>query len=156
MVFQRQELLHKRDTKMIDITPAIIASFRLAQPAFTNDVTWPDETVTTALCEGDVETGGKGWGTFEDVCTNFKRRGMYLYAAHYLAITYPKGASDSSQVGSSAKYATQSKTVGDESISFANGGANNLTAGDGWLASTSFGQQWLRLRKRAGMGARAV
>ena len=140
----------------IDITPEIITSFRLAQPGFTDVVTWPDTVVETALCEGDVETGGKGWGGFEDICSNFKRRGMYLFAAHYLVATYPKGASDSSQVGGSAKYATQSKSVGDESIAFANGGANNLTAGDGWLSSTSFGQQWLRLRRRAGMGARAV
>ena len=109
-----------------------------------------------ALCEGDVETGGKGWGAFEDVCTNFKLRGMYLYAAHYLAATYPKGASDASLVGASAKFAVQSKTVGDESISFANGKANDLSVGDGWVASTSFGQQWLRLRRRAGTAARAV
>ena len=140
----------------VEITPAIIVSFRLAQPAFTDPIKWPDEVVTMALCEGDVETGGKGWGAFEDICTNFKRRGMYLFTAHYLAVTYPKGATDSSQVGGSAKYATQSKTVGDESISFANGKANELSVGDGWLASTSFGQQWLRLRRRAGMGARAV
>lgn len=140
----------------VEITPAIITSFRLAQPAFTNDITWPDVVVEMALCEGDVETGGKGWGGFEDICTNFKRRGMYLFAAHYLAVTYPKGACDASMVGSSAKFAVQSKTVGDESISFANGGANMLTAGDGWLASTSFGQQWMRLRRRAGTAARAV
>ena len=141
---------------IVEITPEIIASFRLAQPAFTDVVKWPEEVVEMALCEGDVETGGKGWGAFEDVCTNFKRRGMYLFAAHYLAATYPKGATDSSQIGGSAKFATQSKTVGDESISFANGKANELSVGDGWLASTSFGQQWLRLRRRAGAGARAV
>ena len=140
----------------VEITPAIIAGFRLVQPAFTNDVTWPDSIIEMALYDGDIETGGKGWGAFENVRANFKRRGMYLYASHYLAITYPKGARDMSQVGSSAKYATQSKTVGDESISFANGKANELSVGDGWLASTSFGQQWLRLRKRAGMGARVV
>ena len=140
----------------VEITPAIIQSFRDAQPAFPDNVKWPDDVVTTALCEGDVETGGKGWGAFEDICTNFKRRGMYLFAAHYLAATYPQGATDSSNVGAGAKFATQSKTVGDESISFANGKANELSVGDGWLASTSFGQQWLRLRRRAGMGARAV
>ena len=140
----------------VEITPTIITSFRTAQPAFTDVVKWPDAVVTMALCEGDVETGGAGWGAFVDVCTNFKLRGMYLFAAHYLAATYPRGATDSSQVGGSAKYATQSKTVGDESISFANGKANELSVGDGWLASTSFGQQWLRLRRRAGMGARAV
>lgn len=140
----------------IEITDEIITSFRTNQPAFTDNVVWPDAVVTSALCEGDAETGGRGWGAFENLCSNFKLRGMFLYAAHYLAITYPKGATDSSMVGSSAKYATQSKTVGDESISFANGGANNLSAGDGWLASTSFGQQWLRLRRRAGSAARAV
>ena len=140
----------------VESTPAIIQSFRDAQPAFTDNIKWPDTIVEMALCEGDVETSGKGWGGFEDVCTNFKRRGMYLFAAHYLAATYPRGATDSSQVGGSAKYATQSKTVGDESISFTNGKANELSVGDGWVASTSFGQQWLRLRRRAGMGARVV
>ena len=140
----------------IEITDEIITSFRTNQPAFTDNVKWPDAVVTSALCEGDVETGGRGWGAFENICTNFKLRGMFLFAAHYLATTYPRGASDASMVGGSAKYATQSKSVGDESISFANGKANELSVGDGWLASTSFGQQWLRLRRRAGAGARAV
>lgn len=138
---------------MIEITPAIIASFRLAQPAFTDDVKWPDAIVEMALCEADVETGGSGWGAFEDVCTNFKRRGMYLFAAHYLIVSYPRGAADSSDMQLDAKLNVAAKSVGDESVTFRVGAIQDT--GDDWLSLTNFGVQYLRLRRRVS-GARAV
>ena len=141
----------------MDITPEIIASFRAAYPAFSNTTTWPDSVVEMALCEGDAETGGRGWGAYEDDCHNFKQRGMFMYAAHWLASTYPKGASDDTAQSGTAKNQVASKSVGDESVSYAvTAPANISDAGNGWLASTAFGQQFMRLRKRAGMGARAV
>ena len=135
----------------MEITQEIIDLFRLRFTAFADDTKWSDDTVEYALCEGDAETGGKGWGAYDTPCQNFKQRGMFLYAAHWLAVTYPKG--ESSMSGGS-KYGTSSKSVGDESNSYNVAAVTNQ--GDQWLASTSFGQQWLRLRKRAGMGARAV
>ncbi len=141
----------------MDITAAIITSFRTAYPAFSELATWPDSVVSMALCEGDAESGGKNWGGYEDDCHNFKQRGMFLFAAHWLASTYPSGAVDDSNMSGTAKNQVASKSVGDESVSYAVMAPSNIAdAGDGWLASTSFGQQFMRLRRRAGMGALAV
>lgn len=128
-----------------------VGSFREAFPAFADATTWDDATVTMALCEADAETGGRGWGAFEDICSNFKRRGQYLFAAHYLAAFHPSGGS--STAGAS-KIAVSGKSVGDESITYAV--PTYANGGDAWLASTQFGQQFMILRRRAGMGARAV
>lgn len=137
----------------MEITAEIITQFRTAYPQFANTTTWPDSVVTMALCEGDVETGGKGWGGYEDDCHNFKQRGMFLYAAHWLTVNYPMGGN--STANPSPTWAANSKSVGDESISY-DTGASNLNPGNAWLISTLYGQQFLRLRRRAGMGARAV
>jgi len=141
----------------MEITLEIIALFRTQVPAFADETKWPDNIVTIALCEGDAETGGSGWGGYDEDCHNFKQRGMFAYAAHWLTTYYPTGtaANDESQSGA-ANYPVASKSVGDESISFNNGNVSELSAGDAWFASTSWGQQFLRLRKRAGMGAKAV
>lgn len=140
----------------MEITQEIIDSFRVAYPAFT-DPPWTDATVAQALCEGDVESGGRGWGSYEDDCHNFKQRGMFLYTAHWLATLYPRGDIPSGgNLSGGAKWATGSKSVGDESLSNVTGNLANASVGDAWLASTGFGQQFLRLRKRAGMGALAV
>ena len=135
---------------------ATIESFRLAQPAFSDETTWPDDVIESALCDGDAETGGTRWGAFEDVCSNFKRRGQYLFTAHILASTYPNGAGVGATVAGGSQWATSAKSVGDESVTFNNGNLSTLSTGDAWLASTSFGQQFMRLRKRAGMGALTV
>lgn len=139
----------------IDITPALIASFRLAQPAFSDVVKWPDDVVIGALCEGDAETGGRGWGAFEDICSNFKRRGMFFYTAHWLATTYlSQDASDPSVISPTARLNVAAKSVGDESITFRVGAIQSTE--DDWLSLSNYGVQYLRLRRRAGMGARAV
>lgn len=141
----------------MEITAAIITAFRLAYPAFSVLATWPDPVVSMALCEGDAESGGSGWGAYEDECHNFKQRGMFMFAAHWLAATYPKGAVDTTAQSGTAKNQVSQKSVGDESVSFAVMAPASISdAGSGWLASTAFGQQFMRLRKRAGMGARAV
>lgn len=140
---------------IIEITPEIIASFRLAQPAFADMVKWPDEVVAGALCEADAETDGKCWGAFEDVCSNFKRRGMYYFAAHWLASTYlSQDATDPSMISPEARLNVAGKSVGDESIQFRITAIQNT--GDDWLSTTIYGTQYLRLRKRACMGARAL
>ena len=140
----------------MDITAEVIQSFIAAYTAFAGEPDWPDSVVTMALCEGDVETGGRGWGAYVDDCHNFKQRGMFLFAAHWLSTTYPAGAANPANQSASANYAVASKSVGDESIGFNNGGAANLSAGDTWLAAKSYGQQFMRLRRRAGIGAIAI
>lgn len=139
----------------IEITPEIITSFRTAQPAFSDVVKWPDSVIEPALCEGDVETGGRGWGAFQDICSNFKRRGMYLFTAHYLATTYlTQNASDPNNISPNARLNVSAKSVGDESVTYRVGVMQDT--GDDWLSLTNYGVQYLRLRRRAGMGARAV
>jgi len=139
----------------IDITPGLIQSFRTAQPAFSDSVKWPDSVIDQALCEADAETGGKRWGAFEDICSNFKRRGMFFYAAHWLASTYlNQDASDPSNISPIARLNVSGKSVGDESIQYRI--TQIESTGTDWLSTTNYGVQFIRLRKRAGMGAVAV
>lgn len=125
----------------------MLESFKLAYPVFAS---YSDFILESALCEAEAECGGKRWGVYIDECKNFKRRGIFLYAAHYIVTTYPDGENMNGSVSS----VISSKSVGDESTSFAVPVTDN--AGDAWLASSGFGQQWMRLRKRAGMGALVV
>ena len=141
----------------MDITAEIITAFRSKYPIFTDAPTWPDSVLTMALCEGDAESGGTRWGAYEDDCHNLKQKGMFLYAAHWLATTYPKGATDLTAQSGSANNTLTSKSVGDESATFGAATLSDVSqAGEGWLASTAWGQQFMRLRKRVGMGALAV
>lgn len=144
---------------MLEITPAIIASFRAKYPIFADVTKWPDDVVSIALCEGDAETGSCRWGVYQDECHNFKQSGMFLFAAHYLITMFPSagGATDPSNPSVGAKYTTASKSVGDESIGYVTSKGNaDLAAGDEWLTTTQYGQMYLRLRRRAGMGCLAV
>lgn len=137
---------------MTDITATVIADFRTAYPAFEDDTLYPDTIIEQALCDADAETGGRGWGVYGDDCRNFKRRGMFLYAAHWLAVTYPNGSGSAS---GGAVFPVSAKTVGDESVNYSTP-AIPEGSGDGWFYGSQWGEQFLRLRRRAGMGARAV
>ena len=140
----------------MEITPEIIELFRTNYPEFSDDTTYPDAIVTQALCEGDAESGGCGWGVYDVDCHNFKQRGMFLYAAHWLFSRYPNGATaPSSTVNQGSAFSANSKSVGDESVSF-DAGSNDISFGAAWLKSSMYGQQFLMLKGRAGMGARAV
>lgn len=139
----------------MEITPEIIASFRDTMKAFSDAVKWPDDVTEQALCEADCETGGRGWGVYQDNCHNFKRRGMFFYAAHWLAVTYIQGdAEDPDQISPTARLNVAAKSVGDESITYRVGAIQSTE--DDYLSLTNYGVQYLRLRKRAGMGAIAV
>ena len=141
----------------MDITPEVVTSFRSTYPEFSTPTKWSDTVITRALCEGDAETAGKGWGGYVDECHNFKQRGMFLFTAHWLVSTYQSvGDVDPTNVDYSARLNLSGKSVGDESVQF------RITAiqatGDDWLSTTIYGTQFLRLRPRAVMGrvARAV
>ncbi|CAH9015629.1 head completion adaptor [Vibrio phage 511E55-1] len=138
-----------------DITAEVIAAFREDMAAFTDDTTWPDDIVEQALCEADAETGGRGWGSFKLECRNFKKRGMFYYAAHWLATTYiDQTAEDPSNISPSARLNVAAKSVGDESVQYRVGALQDTA--DDWLSLTNYGVQFYRMRKRAAMGARAV
>ena len=140
----------------VEITPEIIAAFRLSQKQFTDVTVWSDDVVTEAFCEAFPECGGRGWGAFDVTdCQNFKRRGVFYFAAHWLAVTYSDtGATDPTDINSTARLNVAGKSVADESVTFRVGAIQSTE--DDWLSLSNYGVQYLRLRKRAAMGARAV
>jgi hypothetical protein len=139
----------------MDITADVIQSFRtwdLGGSYFSDTTKYPDSLVQYALCEGDAETGGRGWGAYQDDCHNFKRKGMFYYAAAWLYSNYQNGITGA--LNGEARLNVASKSVGDESLSYRV--PSIMEVGNDWLTWSVFGQQFFRLRKRAGMGARAV
>lgn len=139
----------------MNITDTILADFRtwpIGKSAFSDPSQFPDDLLHEALCAADSETGGSGWGAYQPVCGNFKRNGLYYYAAAWLATFFPQGV-DGDMAGE-ARLNTANKSVGDESISYRV--AAMMDAGNDFLTFTVFGQQFYRLRRRAAMGARAV
>lgn len=137
----------------MEITDEIIEAFRAFMPAFADLTNWPDELVETALCEADTETGSSRWGVFQLDWKNFKWRDMAYFAAHWLSINYGNlGAT--SNPGSEARLNVMGKSVGDESIQYRT--PSMMDVGNDWLTYTNYGTQFWRLRRRAGMGAKAV
>lgn len=137
----------------MEITEEIISQFRSKMSVFEDSTKWNDDTITDALEEADAETGGRGWGIYQNEPGNFKRRGMFAYASHWLAVTFPTG---DAVMSGGQKSAVAAKTVGDESVTYVTGNLTGASTGEVWLASSGFGQQFIRLRNRAGRGARAV
>lgn len=139
----------------MQITQQIVDAFRIAQPAFADEAKWPDEVVVQGLCEADTETGSKRWGKYSTDCHSLKKRGMFYYAAHWLSVTYlTQDASDAGAISPTARLNVASKAVGDESVTYRVGAIQD-TEND-WLSLTNYGVQYLRLRRRVGMGAMAV
>lgn len=141
----------------VEITQEIIDAFRASKPAFSDVTKWPDEVVTEAFCEAFPECGGRGWGVFDVTdCQNFKRRGVFLFAAHWLSIEYTtgSGATDPTSVNPTARLNVAAKSIRDESVAYRVGAIQSTQ--DDWLSLSNYGVQYLRLRRRAGMGARAV
>ncbi|HEN3587085.1 DUF4054 domain-containing protein [Yersinia enterocolitica] len=135
----------------MDITAQIVADFREYYPEFSDITLWPEREVTQALEEGDSETGQR-WLKYHASPASIKKRGLFAFAAHRLVMR--KRAIDG-DVG--AAYAISSKSVGDESTSFA---VPAVTADDlninGDLPLTTYGVEFLRLRRRAGTGGMMV
>lgn len=141
----------------VEITQEIIDAFRVNKPAFSDETKWPTEVVTEAFCEAFPECGGRGWGAFDVTdCQNFKRRGVFLFAAHWLSIEYTTGAgaTDPTSVNATARLNVAAKSIRDESVTYRVGAIQSTQ--DDWLSLSNYGVQYLRLRRRAGMGARAV
>ena len=139
----------------VPITLELITAFRNSPQGRAFGDKWPDDVVEAALCEADAETGSSRWGTYQDDCRNFKRRGMFYFAAHWLAVTYlTQDASDPSNISPIARLNVAAKSVGDESVTYRVGAIQKTE--DDWLSLTNYGVQYLRLRGRAGKGAVAV
>ncbi len=136
----------------VEITPEIVANFRAYYTAFADTTRWPDDLVIRALEEADAETGPR-WKKYRAKPASIKARGMYAYAAHRLLMW--RRAEEEDDAG--ALYAVSSKSVGDESTSYAvpSVTANDLTR-DGDLPMTQHGVEFLRLRSRASTGPMAL
>ena len=137
----------------MDITPEIVAEFRTNYSQFSNVTTWPDSIVTQALCEADVVTGSSRWGAYQNECHNIKQIGMFLYAAHWLSVYYPKGGD--MPPDPNPKWGWDSKTVRSQSISYATG-SGKISPEDAWLFSSVFGQQYYTWMRIVGLGGVAV
>lgn len=135
----------------MDISAQIVADFREYYPEFSDITLWAEQTVIQALEEGDSETG-KRWLKYNARPASIKKRGLFAFAAHRLVM---RKRAISGDVG--AAYAISSKSVGDESTSFA---VLAVTADDlninGDLPLTTYGVEFLRLRRRAGTGGMMV
>lgn len=132
----------------MDITAQIVTDFRTYYPEFSDAAMWTDDGVITALAEGDAETGRR-WGVYPDGrVVSIKKRGMFAFAAHRLVMRQRSAGGD---VG--AAYAISGKSVGDESTSFS---VPSVTMDDltinGDLPLTTYGVEFMRLRRRAGTG----
>lgn len=139
----------------MDITNAIVTDYRAtpSMVAFSDTTKWPDEFVREALCEADAETGGKRWGGYDTDCHNLKKRGMYLFAAAWLINNFQDSGPLAPSSGE-ARLNVSAKSIGDESITYRTPSMLNVM--DDWLAYSHYGAQFMRLRRRVGMGAVAV
>jgi hypothetical protein len=137
----------------MEITPDIVTAFRAFFKDFADLDKWPDDIVITALYEADTETGGTGWGAYQDIPQNFKRRGMFYFAAAWLSSNFGDGGVGDG-ISSEARLNVGSKSIGDESITYRT--PSMMEVNNDWLTYTVYGQQFYRLRRRAGMGARVA
>jgi hypothetical protein len=142
----------------IEVTPEIIADFRAFYPEFTASAVWSDAQITRALYISRGEFGGcgcAGWGDYKPY--SFLQRGWFALAAHYLTWLKMQTAATTADGSASTPYAQASKSVRDESVSYAIPAANaSLTTWEAALALTPYGVEYLHLRSRAGMGAICV
>lgn len=129
----------------MEITEDVILAFREECSGFDDSTVWKSGQVLRALKKADRETGGVCWGPYGE--GTIKQEGMFAFAAHALMIK--KGIQSSAQSGGlvPAVGAVTSKSVGDESVSFAVAGASNVgEMGEALMASTVPGQEFIRLR----------
>lgn len=138
----------------LDITQQIVDDFRSYYPEFSDTNTWADATLTRYLEEAVQETNANRWGNYQASPANLRARGMYAYAAHKAALGRMREQALNAGQTPTAAVQANSKTVGDESIGYAvaTPDANQMQSmGD--LNTTLYGQEFLRLRTRAGTGA---
>lgn len=142
----------------MDITAQVLTDFREWYPEFVSVVDYPDAALTRALCIADQETGSKRWGAYDVAKCNIKPRGLFAYAAHYTAMRELTENAAAGGVAMSPTGTVSGKSVGDESVSYAVAAPASLAeqAQYGDLSSTTYGQEFLRLRRRVSMGAIVV
>lgn len=131
----------------MDITPSIIAEFREYYPEFSDTEKYSDAFVKRCLEDADEETGGR-WGRY-DGRNNLKQRGMFAFSAHMLVMRSTATMVSSAGGVANVVSPVSSKTVTDESTSYAVSSPDYATSvRNGSLGNTFYGQEFLRLRGR--------
>jgi hypothetical protein len=122
------------------LTPA---NFKIRYPEF---VAVDDSRIQFWMNDAVFEVGEAAWGTLYE-------KGVMLLTAHLLFVDQENQGTGSGSGGSSMSRTTMRK-VGDVSESFARAAADNAT--DDWYLQSTYGSEYLRLKRRKGMGAIAV
>ena len=134
-----------------EVTPAVIADFRAWYPVFADVAAWPESDITRALYIGAEEAGGCNWPLLSDTLPDYgsTRRAIYAYAAHILFM-WKRAAGLAGGGGiPTTPYAVSSKSVGDESVSYATpAGESGSGAWIAWLNLTPYGMEFVMLRRR--------
>ena len=132
----------------MEITADIVGQFRSRYPYFADTKNYPDDVVSLALAYSDDQTNSAGWGGYENIPLNLKQNGMFTWTANWLCVTYPDGADKPKNMNPYPDYAVSSKSVGDESISYA---VDTPPMTDQFYMKTHWGQQFLGYKQRAAM-----
>ena len=140
---------------MTVINAQVVSDFRTYYPEFTDKNEWPDAAITRHLEDADDETGSSRWGdSYQGQPPNFKARGLFAYAAHRLVLAKARERAVAAAAAPGAAAPVQSKSGGDECVTYATQVPETSAKADqiGDLRSTAYGQEVLRLRRRAGAG----
>lgn len=141
----------------MNVTFDTVDDFREYYSEFQNSTDYTDDLIIRAMHDADSETGSKRWGpySFESptLKASFKARGMFAFTAHTVALAKATMRATESGMVASAPAKVSSKSVGDESVSYAVASTTAAQAASiGDLNTTIYGQEFLRLRRRAGAG----
>ena len=138
------------------ITEEVIKDFRRFLPAFSDSTKWGADAIMMQLIEADAMTGGSVWGSYDIADDrNFKKRGMYYYAAHCLVSFWgDAGTSDPSKIKPDARLNVSSKQVGDMSVTYRIS-EMEPTVTD-FISTTIYGTKFLELRQLASCNIVAV
>ena len=138
----------------MEITASVVNDFRSYYPEFSDSAVFSDAELTRYLQDADQETGSSRWGAYAASPPNLKARGLFAYAAHQAVLARARRKAVENGQVPGAPATVESKSVGDESVSYAVGPAETGARADvsGNLGSTYYGQEFRRLRHRAGSG----
>jgi hypothetical protein len=121
-----------------------VEGFRSAFPAFADVDDYPDARVQFWLNLARKMLSEARWGDIYE-------EGVYLYAAHGLTVEHrAAGSGGQGDAGSIGAVTSESQSVG--SMSYSQSFDTSAYAGNGQMAATVYGQQYLDLVRIVGAG----
>lgn len=126
-----------------------VAAFRAAYPPFADATQYPDARVTYWLDFAAVMVNSRRWQR-----SGLQDYGQGLLAAHYLTVMerYDAASGAYSLPSGTGSGAATSQSQSADGVSWSEGYDAGAYAGDGQLASTAYGRQFLDLRALVGAG----